>query len=733
MPVTPSPRQPGSHVDVDSLVADYDEEKPSRSLSPRLELIVGLWCFLVALFVLRQVFDPLDLGSQYYLILFLGMTLPLVFLTYRMRGRRDSANPHTQHTDIDPAPAEPHAEAGRAADNPGVVDWLLAATAVLVGLYPVLPLPLTDIGLGGFGEFLDRQGSLLTLDVVAGTVLLVLVLEATRRTTGLVLPAVCAVFFVYAYFGGYLPIGWSISHIGLDLDQIINALYNEASGFFGVPLDVAATYIVLFTIYGAVLDRMGAGRFFVEFSFSLFRRSGSAPGRTVATSGFLLGTVSGSGTATAVTLGSFAWPILNRAGYPKEAAGGMLAASGIGAILSPPTMGAAAFIIAEYLGVSYVSVLVWAIVPTLLYYLGIFLAVEIDARRFGAHRVDLEIANPLRLLARFGYHFVSLGVIVFFLAIDIPPFRAVVYATGVAALFGLLEAVLSRRPVVSGFDNHDLEQERMALGESLEDYARRMYAALSSGIRSALPVIAVCAAAGVITSVIAKTGLGQVLSDVLVDLASLLSFNEASLLVLSALFSAFAILLLGLAVPVTASFILSWVIIGPALISLGVDAPQVAMFIFYYAVLSEVSPPTALAAVASSAITGGKVIPTMMQACKYTLPAFLAPIAFVVTDNGAHLLSRGDFVDVVWTFLVAGCAVGALAICTTGWILGPTNLLERILCLPAALLLLYLVPTSIALGFALLAIALVLHVVRRRTTGATATRRDHTSPDPTHA
>ncbi|MEU6136670.1 TRAP transporter fused permease subunit [Nocardioides sp. NPDC047086] len=733
MPVTPSTRQPGSQVDVDSLVADYDEEKPSRSLSPRLELVVGLWCFLVALFVLRQVFDPLDQGSQYYLILFLGVTLPLVFLTYRMRGRRDSANPHAQHADIDPGLATPHGNTNRPADNPGVVDWLLAATALVVGLYPVLPVPLTDIGFGGFGGFLDRQGSLLTLDVVAGTVLLVLVLEATRRTTGLVLPAVCAVFFAYAYFGGYLPIGWSISHIGLNLDQIINALYNEASGFFGVPLDVAATYIVLFTIYGAVLDRMGAGRFFVEFSFSLFRRSGSAPGRTVATSGFLLGTVSGSGTATAVTLGSFAWPILNRAGYPKEAAGGMLAASGIGAILSPPTMGAAAFIIAEYLGVSYVSVLVWAIVPTLLYYLGIFLAVEIDARRFGARRVELAIGNPLRLLARSGYHFISLGVIVFFLAIDIPPFRAVVYATCVAALFGLLEAVLSRRPVVSGFDDHDLEQERMALGESLEDYARRMYEALSTGIRSALPVIAVCAAAGVITSVIAKTGLGQVLSSILVDLASLLSFNDASLLVLSALFSAFAILLLGLAVPVTASFILSWVIIGPALISLGVDAPQVAMFIFYYAVLSEVSPPTALAAVASSAITGGKVIPTMMQACKYTLPAFLAPIAFVVTDNGAHLLSRGDFIDIVWTFLVAGCAVGALAICTTGWILGPTNLLERALCLPAALLLLYLVPTSIALGFALLAIALVLHLIRRRATGATADEQDHTSPDPTYA
>lgn len=725
--------------DADAVVAQYDEEKPSRTLSPWLERGVALWCFGVAIFVLRQVFFPLELGSQFYLVWFLGLTLPLVFLTYRMRGGREA-------TDIDPdvdgdfgvradvarevgdeesvrrgSTAVPTRPAG--SDNPGILDWLLAAVALFVALYPVLPIPLSDIGFGGYEGFLDRQGSLLTLDIVAGAILMVLVLEATRRTTGLVLPAVCVAFFAYAYYGGFLPVEWRISHLGLNLSQIVNALYNEASGFFGVPIDVAATYIVLFTIYGAVIDRMGAGRFFVEFSFSLFRKSGSAPGRTVATSGFLLGTVSGSGTATAVTLGSFAWPILKRAGYPKEAAGGMLAASGIGAILSPPTMGAAAFIIAEYLSVPYIQVLLWAIVPTLLYYLGIFLAVEIDARRFGAQRVELAINNPLRLLARSGYHFISLGVIIFFLAMDVPPFKAVVYATAVAAFFGLAEAVLSRRPTVTGFDDYDLPMERMELGESVRDFFSRLYLALSFGIRSALPVIAVCAAAGVITSVIAKTGLGQILSDVLIAAADAIAFNDASLIVLSAAFSAVAILLLGLAVPVTASFILSWVIIGPALISLGVDAPQVAMFIFYYAVLSEVSPPTALAAVASAAITGGRVIPTMWQACKYTLPAFLAPMAFVVTDNGRLLISRGDLVEIVIAFLIAGCAVAALAIATTGWLLGPTSKLERALCVPAALLLLYLVPVSVGIGFALLASALVLHVVRRRRDGGATAER----------
>jgi TRAP transporter 4TM/12TM fusion protein len=717
MPVQSAARDPG-RLDVEALAAEYDEERPSRHLGPAVDRLVTLWCFLVALFVLRQVFQPLSQGSQYYLIIFLGVTLPLVFVCYRGWATRNRG------TDAEGARLP---EPGTGADNPGFLDWLFMAAAVVVALYPVLPLPQTSMGGGGYDGFLDRQGSLLSLDVVMGLVLLGLVLEATRRTTGLVLPAVCLLFFAYGYYGGFLPVGWSISHLGLNLEQIVNALYNEASGFFGVPLDVAATYIVLFTIYGAVLDRMGAGRFFVEFSFSLFRKSGTAPGRTVATSGFLLGTVSGSGTATAVTLGAFAWPILKRAGYPSEAGGGMLAASGIGAILSPPTMGAAAFIIAEYLSVSYISVLGWAIVPTLLYYLGIFLAVEIDARRFGAHRVDLEIGSAWSLLLRSGYHFISLGVIVFFLAIDVPPFKAVVYATAVAALFGLAEAVLSRRPVVSGFDDVDAEPPRMELRESLAAYARRLYDALASGIRSGLPVIAVCAAAGIITSIIAKTGLGQILSDVLISAAEVIAPNDATLLILSALFSAIAILILGLAVPVTASFILSWVIIGPALITLGAGDAEVAMFIFYYAVLSEVSPPTALAAVASAAITGGRVIPTMMQACKYTLPAFLAPMAFVVSDNGSLLLSRGSLIDVLWAFVACGAAVAALAVVTTGWMFGPTGLLERLLCVPAALLLLYLSPVSMAAGAILLAAAVAVQLVRRRASRSQPQREEATA------
>ncbi|MEU0537756.1 TRAP transporter permease [Amycolatopsis tolypomycina] len=648
-------------VDRDSpaeIAAEHDEERPARKLSGVPDRVVYFVALAVAVLVLKQVFFPFAKGNQFYLVLFLGVTLPLVFLCYRPRLR------------------------GR--DDPGWTDWALAGTALAVGLYPVLV---------GYDDFLNRQGTLSPLDIVAGALLLVLILEATRRTTGLVLPIVCLLFLAYAYYGGFLPQNWGIAHAGIDFSQIVNALFNDASGFYGTPLDVAASYIVLFTLYGAVLNASGAGQFFVDISFAAFRKSRTAPGRTTVLSGFLLGTVSGSGTATAVSLGSITWPILRKARYPKENAGGLLAAAGIGAILSPPTLGAAAFIIAEYLQTSYLKVLIWATVPTLLYYLGIVFAMEADARRFKAEAVDMPHDDPWKLLLRGGYHFLSLAIIVVFLALDIPPFAAVVYATGVAALF----ALIARRHDVRG-------------------WAEDMVDALSAGVRGALPVIAVCAAAGVITSTITKTGLGLELADALVELAGALTDNGTLILVLTVLLSAVAVGVLGLAVPVTASFIIAWVVIGPALETLGVADAERAMFIFYYAVLSEVTPPTALAAVASAAITGGSVLGTMWQCWKYTLPAFLVPIAFVLTDNGAALLLESDALTVLWVAAVSALAVAALAVVTGGWLFGPVGLPVRLLFVPAALCLLYLEPVPIAIGAGCGLAALGTHaVIKRRT------------------
>ncbi len=691
----PAPADAGAPGAVDDLIAQYDEELPQRTLSPRLDLGIAVFCFVVSLFVLKQVFAPLPQGNQYYLMWFLALVLPLVFLCYRPGARRAATgdDPGRGQTK---SPAKRQVRSGvGASDNPGILDWVLAALAFTTCIYPIAPFLS-----GGFNAFLDRQGRLDSLDVVMGGILLVLILEATRRTTGLILPIFCVVFFAYGYYGGYIPIGWPGSHAGQNFDQIVNALYNDASGFYGIPLDVAATYIVLFTIYGAVLDRTGAASFFIDLSFSLFKKSKAAPGRTVALSGFLLGTVSGSGTATAVSLGAVTWPVLKKAGYPKENAGGMLAASGIGAILSPPTLGAAAFIIAELLNVSYGKVLLWAVVPTLLYYLGIFLAIEIDSRKIDVGIVDPPALRSWPILKRGFYHFISLGIIVVFLAMGMAPFKAVVYATAVGVGFGLIEIVRDR-----------WSQGAVAIARGLGGV---VYGALSTGIRSVLPVTAVCAAAGVIVSTITKTGLGQVLADMLTNVAEAITTGPTGLLIVSCILSAVAVTILGLAVPVTASFIISWVVIGPALIGLGVPEPAAAMFIFYYAVLSEVSPPTALAAVASAAITGGRVIATMWQACKYSIPAFFVPLAFTFTPEGAGLVAQTGFLGALWTFAVSAVAVAALAAGAGGWIIHRAGWPERLLCFVAAGALLYLQPFAMTVGALALIAAIVLHLALRR-------------------
>ncbi|MDZ4269848.1 MAG: TRAP transporter fused permease subunit [Mycobacterium sp.] len=678
--VATAPASPQGFPDALAVPQVDDQEKPGRELHGWTNRLVAVVAFAVAVLTIGQVFRPLSQGSQFYLIVFLAGSLPLVYLVYRS-GLVLSRSPRPRRR-LDPDA------------RPGVLDWLLAGVTLLVCLYPVLPIQVGSGG-GGYNAVLDRQGLLEPVDVAMGALLLVLVLEACRRTTGWALPIVCGLFLAYGYYGGLLPQGWAIAHAGLDFDQIVDALYNSGSGFFGTPLDVAATYIVLFTIYGAVLELSGGARFFVNLSVAAFRRSRSAAGRTTVASGFLLGTVSGSGTATAVSVGAVTWPIMRQAGYTPERAGGVLAAAGVGALLSPPTLGAAAFIVAEYLEVSYLTVLGWAMIPTILYYLGILLAVEIDARRFGMRATHLDAGSPWRLLGRFGYHFSSLIAIVGLLAIGMSATRAVVYATILAALLSFLDRRFALTP-------------------------RRLFDALSSGVRGVLPVVAVCAAAGVITAMTTKTGLGAQFSSVLVGGVDAITDNRTVMLALTAVFAAVALAMLGLAIPVTASFVIGWVIIGPALLALDVPAPAAAMFVFYYSVLSEVTPPTALAAVGASAVTGGRAIPTMWQTLRYAAPAFLVPIAFVVTDPGEYLLGRGPVIGVVWASAAALAGIVALSFAAGGWVLGVGAMrpIPRILTGIAAMLLLFLNPVTIAAGSACLlgAVALTMIFDKRRST-----------------
>jgi TRAP transporter 4TM/12TM fusion protein len=651
----------------EALLAEYEAEKPARHLTGPARLVVSAAGVGLSCYAIWWVLDPQP--AQRYRMTFLAVALGMTFLVYRPWTRRRVPTTPAGEPGPDERPERP---GNGQPDNPGVLDWALAAAAVVVIAWPLLD----------FDAFVRRAVRPTTTDIALGLAAIALVLEATRRTIGWILPAICLAFLAYAYYGNLIPVGYLLGHVGYDVDRLVGQTFMGVEGIFGVPLDVAATYIVLFTIYGAVLEYSGAGRYFIDVSFAAFGRSAAAPARTVTLAGFLLGTVSGSGVATTVTLGSVAWPVLRRAGYPRDQGGGILAASGIGAILSPPTLGAAAFIIAEFLNVSYLQVLLFATIPTVLYYLGIVLAIEADSRRFRTRAVELDTPPLGRLLLRWGYHFSSLFLIVILMAFGLSPFRAVLYATVAAFLLSFLDRSTWMTP-------------------------RRTWEALAAGAIGVLPVAATTAAAGIIVAVVTLTGLGLKVSSIIVDLAG-------GRLGLAALYSAIAVLVLGLAVPVTASFIIAAVIIGPALTTLGVEPFAAYMFIFYYAVLSEVSPPTALSAVAAAAITGGNPFRTMMLTWRYTLPAFLVPFAFVLSPRGEALLLEGPVGTILLALAVSVIAVAALALATGAWLAGPAGWPERALAGLAAVLLLYLEPAAIGAGLALAAAAVAVHLLTRR-------------------
>jgi TRAP transporter 4TM/12TM fusion protein len=411
--------------------------------------------------------------------------------------------------------------------------------------------------------------------------------------------------------------------------------------------------------------------------------------------------VSGSGVATTVMLGSVAWPLLRSARYRPDTAGAILSAAGIGALISPPTLGAAAFLIAEFLQISYLQVLVMAIVPTLLYYLSIFVTIEADARLTPADGPVLSerplareskgpapgtvipqpISSAAALTRRYWYHFTSLVAIALFMVWGMSAFRAVFWAT----LLAIGASFLRRETAIT---------------------PARLAGALRSGAIGVLGVTATTAAAGVIVGVVTLTGLGLRIAGIIVALAG-------GSLALTVLYSAVAVWMLGLAVPVTASYIIAAVMVAPALTQAGVPAFAAHMFIFYYAVLSEVSPPTALSPFAAAAITGGNAFRTMTLTWKYTLPAFVVPLVFTLTPDGLGLLLQAPLPTVAVSAGTAAVGLAALAAGWGGWLRAPLRPLERTVLVAGGTLLVYAAVWADLAGFAVLAVAPLLHYVRR--------------------
>jgi TRAP transporter 4TM/12TM fusion protein len=549
-----------------------------------------------------------------------------------------------------------------------IVDVVLATASVAITAYVLL----------NFNQAIYRINTPTPTDFVFGVVALMLVLEAARRSTGWHLPALGLIAIAYAYFADFMP--GPFRGPPKNLDDIVAAQYLGLDGMLGTPLQVAATFIILFTIYGAVLQFTGAGRFYVDLAFALTGRRPTGAARAVTLASFLLGTVSGSGVATTVTLGAITYPMLKRAGHDPESSGAILSAGGIGAVISPPVLGAAAFLMSEILRISYLEILIMALMPTVLYYLGILLTIEIDARRLGTREIALDAPSFWRLTAAYWYQYTSLFAIVGFLLLGFGTLTAVFWSILLAIAVSFIRRETALTPP-------------------------KLAGALSDGTRQVLSVAATTAVAGIVVGILLQTGLGLKISSLILQLGQ----NN---LVLTLIVAGVVLWVLGLSLPITATYLVAVPTVIPALVTLGVPAPAAHMFVFYYAVLSEVSPPVALSPFAAAAITGGNPYKTMMLTWKYALPCFLVPLMFTQPDGIALLWRDRPLIDSVIASISAIAGVVAIVSGVGGYLRHPTTIVERALLIVGGLLLLGPGLSADIVGFVLSTFALALQILR---------------------
>jgi len=518
--------------------------------------------------------------------------------------------------------------------------WLDVGLAILGTI--TIAYPLLDLD-----SFIRRSTLPETVDFWLGIAAVILLVEISRRTVGTAFTLVLVGFLVYTYLGKFIP--GPLAHKGYDLDRIVGHTYMTLEGIFGVPLAVSVSFVTLFVVYGTLMDAAGAGNFWLEMSLAVMGRGPASAGRGAVVTTALLGGPQGSGVATTMSVSPIMWPILKQAGYSPDMAAGLIAAGGIGAVLSPPLMGAAAFLIMQFLGVSFWEVVVMVTMPTLLYYIGTFFVVEMEARKRRFAPPESTGKTAAMVLRTRGHHLISLIVLIILLGFGRSPEDAAIWAI----LTTVLTSFLSRD-----------RSEWLT--------PRRLWAATVEGASNMLPVAGLLAAAGMIVGTFSLTGLGLKVSSLIMSLSG-------GIPIVALFLAMVASFLIGLSLPITATYIMTVVMVAPALVKVGMPAHVAHLLAFYFAVLSEVSPPVGLSPSAAAAVTGGNPFGAMMQAWKYSLPAFLVPFLFSASPEGTNLLIVGATLP---GFLLAtissSIALFLLSIGIVGYLRGPLGFVERV-------------------------------------------------------
>lgn len=547
------------------------------------------------------------------------------------------------------------------------VDLPLALAGILVVYYPLRNLD----------AFLRRSTIPNALDVAMGIVAILLLIEFSRRVVGNAFTLVLIFFLLYDLFGYYIPGG--LGHKGYGLDRIVGHMYMTLEGILGVPLAVSASFVILFVVYGVFMDVAGAGKFWLELAISLMGRKPSSAGRGAILTTALLGGPQASGVATTMSVTPIMWPVLKKAGYDPNMAAGLISAGGIGAVISPPLMGAAAFLIMQFLGISFWDVVIMVLMPTLLYYIGAFFIVELEARRRKFLPPDVPPITFKEVMLKRGYHLLSLIVLVVLLALGRSPESAAIWAI----LTTVLTSFLSR-------DRNEWLTPR------------KIVEALIEGGKNMVPVAVLLAAAGLIVGTFSLTGLGLKISSLIMALSR---GNRIIALLLAFITS----LIIGLSLPITATYIMTVVMVAPALVKLGIPDYVAHILVFYFAVLSEVSPPVGLSPSAAAAITGGNPFQAMLQSWKYCLSTFMVPFLFSATPLGFNLLIvNSKLVPFLLATLNSILSILFISVGIIGHFKSSLNLLERAVLVVLALLLVAYPLGSSGVGWGTAAAGLVV-------------------------
>jgi TRAP transporter 4TM/12TM fusion protein len=547
-------------------------------------------------------------------------------------------------------------------------DTLLAVLSVATILYLLYD----------YETLILRNATPSNLDLLAGGMMILLVLEATRRAVGYALVIVAGVFLVYAAFGEDMP--GIFAHRPYPLSRIISYQYMTIEGMLGVPLGVCATFISLFVIYAAFLEKSGGGKIIMDLAFGLTGWTSGGPAKAAVVGSGLFGTISGSAVANVVSTGTFTIPLMKKTGFEKNFAGAVEAVASTGGQIMPPMMGAAAFIMAEYLSTPYIKICMYAVFPAILYYYAVFIMVHLTAKKTGMKGLKREELPSVRKAIKDGWHLIlSVVTLLSLLSLGFSPMMSALYC-----VILLLACATLRRST------------RMS--------PRQIYDALGSAAKGMCTVSAACACAGIVIGAVTLTGVGFQVSEFITE-------ASGGHLFIALFFTAVVSLIMGMGLPVTACYLLLAILGAPALEMMGAPLIGAHMFVFYYGVLSCITPPVALAAYAAAGISGGQPMKVGYLACKLGIVAFVVPFMFVYEPA---LLLIGKWYSVIQAVITAVMATTILGVALTGFLYRRIGIFPRIVFFISGLMLMYPGTKTDIAGFVMAAVTIMVLVIKDR-------------------